>query len=368
MSSLISKERRILWKRRVKGFWEEFRRKKIGMVGLFILVFFVTMAIFAPWLSPYDPLAPKRVADGFAMPQWVTVFPQFKDLPSTHRMTLYWEKEAGSDFIKGWGNKVVVQFEAVTTETVYAELSAKIFYPEIMSPNAFFCDFTWSAEGIKDLQYLLKLIVVNPKGNETLLWLPEGWQTVGKGEIVHVDSVNPFLLKRLGLKLGSDNLANIVFSEKGEYNFLMQVVLKPQTEDAEGKITFQDANVVTLGQVHGILGCDNAGADLWAQLVWGARVSLMIGLMAAGIATSIGILVGIVAGYLGGATDEVLMRIVDILLALPLLPLLLTLVALFGKNILYIVLFVAIFGWQGLSRIVRSHVLSLRETSFIECA
>ncbi len=368
MSPLISEERRIMWAKRIKGFWQEFRRKKIGVVGLFLLALFVIMAVFAPWLTPYQPLGSERVATGFAMPQWVKIFPGLQDLPSTHSMSLYWEKEEASEFIKAWGHNVVVQFEPGTTETVYVELGAKISYPEDSPPDTFYVTFTWGAEQIKDMEYLLKLIVVNPKGESYLLWLPQGWQTKSKGASVYIDSHNPLLMDRLGLKRGEDNLANIVFSEKGEYNFTLQVAFKPQTENAEAKITFQDTTLVTLGGVHGILGTDNEGVDIWAQLVYGARISLTIGLLAAILETIIGITVGVFAGYLGGPVDEILMRIVDILLSLPLLPLLLALVALFGANVMYIVLFVAIFGWQSLSRIVRSHVLSLRETSFIECA
>ncbi len=133
-------------------------------------------------------------------------------------------------------------------------------------------------------------------------------------------------------------------------------------------MNFKDVKFVMLGLVHGILGTDDIGADLWSQLVYGARISLFIGLLAALVGTSIGAVVGVVAGYAGGVVDEILMRLVDILLVLPFLPLLLTLVFLYGKNIYYLILFIAIFGWQGLARAIRSQVLSLRETAFVECA
>jgi peptide/nickel transport system permease protein len=367
VSPLISAERRIMWAKRIRGFWQEFGRKKIGMIGLFLLAVFVVMALFAPWLTPYQPLSHERVATGFAMPQWVRTLPGLQNLPSTHTMSFYWEKEDGSEFIKAWGQNVEIQFESETMETLYVELSTKVSYPELSPPDNFYITFTWDARQINDIEYLIKIIVVNPKGEDFLLWI-EGWNTKNKGETVYHDSYDPFLMNRLGLKLGVDNLANDVFSEKGEYNFTLQVALKPQTENAEATITFQDTELVTLGEVHGILGTDNEGSDIWAQVVYGARISLTIGLLAAILETIIGITVGVFAGYLGGPVDEVLMRIVDILLCLPLLPLLLALVALFGANVMYVVIFVAVFGWQSLSRIVRSHVLSLRETSFIECA
>jgi len=370
MSPLFTQERRIIWTRRIKGFWEEFRSKKIGLVGLFIVLVFVFMAIFAPWLTPYDPLASERVADGFALPQAMTIFPQYADLSTTRTTSVNWKVEEGSEFVQEWGRNVLVNFEAKTTDTVTAVFTFEYPYSQKVPPNAFYYEFEWKAEEVKNSSHLLKLFVVDPNGKSTLIWiLPGSWRNTNGGEAVHVDSTNWELLKRLGLQLGVDNLARKIFTvEEGNYNLILEIMFKPKAIGAKCKIHFTGTTFVTLGHVHGILGCDNAGSDIWAQLVYGARVSLMIGIMAAAIATFLGITVGITSGYLGGVVDETLMRIVDILLCLPLLPLLLALVALFGKNVLYIVLFVAIFGWQGLSRVIRSSVLSLRESTFIECA
>ena len=149
---------------------------------------------------------------------------------------------------------------------------------------------------------------------------------------------------------------------------MLNMHFEPLSEAAKGQIILENAEVVILGHVHGILGCDNVGADIFAQVVHGARISLEIGILCAVTSSVIGILVGVITGYFGGVVDEVMMRIVDVLLCLPFLPLLLTLVFIFGKNIFYIVLFIAIFGWQGLSRMIRSRVLALRETAFVECA
>lgn len=366
MPSIISKETRILWRRRIKGFWEEFGRKKIGIAGLILLLFFVFMAIFSPWLTPYDPLGAERVADGFALPQWMTIFPQYQKLPLTDKSSLDWYMITEYPYII-WGRNVTVTYKAKSIETVDIQLNSIFTYTEEISPNTFYIDFIWSTEEVQDIEYTIRLSVVNPKNERFLLYFTQKEQ-VAKGEVVHVDSINPLLMYRLGLSPGVDILGNIIFLEKGDYEFFLDIHLKATTPSATCNINFRDARLVTLGQVHGILGADNAGADVFAQLVWGARISLMIGIMAAVISTFIGILVGIATGYLGGIVDELMMRIVDILLCLPILPLLLTLVFLFGKSVFYIVLFVAVFGWQGLARIIRSQVLSLRENAFIESA
>jgi peptide/nickel transport system permease protein len=102
--------------------------------------------------------------------------------------------------------------------------------------------------------------------------------------------------------------------------------------------------------------------------MYGIKISLAIGLVAAVTSSAIGVAVGVASGYVGGSFDEVMMRLVDILLCIPVLPLLMVLVYMYGRNVWYIVLLIAVFGWQGLSRVVRSQVLSLREAPFVECA
>ena len=113
---------------------------------------------------------------------------------------------------------------------------------------------------------------------------------------------------------------------------------------------------------------DHLGRDVWSRVVHGIKISLAIGLAAAVVSVVMGIMVGVVSGYLGGVVDEALMRLVDILLCLPVLPLLMVLVYMYGRNVWYIVILIAVFGWQGLSRVIRSQVLSLRESAFVECA
>ena len=120
------------------------------------------------------------------------------------------------------------------------------------------------------------------------------------------------------------------------------------------------------GTVHGLLGADHMGADLWTQLVYGTRISLSIGLSAAAISVAVGTAVGIISGYLGGVVDEFIMRIVDVLMAIPDLPILIILGALLGKSVWNIVLLISAFAWMGTARLVRSQTLSLRERLFVE--
>lgn len=162
-------------------------------------------------------------------------------------------------------------------------------------------------------------------------------------------------------------------SHPGTQTIRFYIYVRPKTEDARLELKFFARETVPCeftvwGAKYGILGADSFGRDVWVQLVHGARISLIVGSLAAVLSTTLGIFFGVLSGYVGGLVDEITMRIVDILLCLPVLPLLLALSAYFKPNVYYLVIIIAIFGWQGLSRTIRSRVLSLREQPFIESA
>jgi len=118
-----------------------------------------------------------------------------------------------------------------------------------------------------------------------------------------------------------------------------------------------------------LFGTDTIGRDLLTLVLYGARISLYVGLGAVFIEISIGLTIGMISGYFGGKVDEILMRITDLVLTLPTLPLLIVAVAVFkSKDINTIVLVMGIFGWPFMARVVRSEFLALRETLFVEAA
>jgi peptide/nickel transport system permease protein len=113
------------------------------------------------------------------------------------------------------------------------------------------------------------------------------------------------------------------------------------------------------------LGTDELGRDVFRATLEGARLSLLIGLVATAISIGVGATIGIAAGYRLGLTDGVLMRITDFFLVLPALPLIIVLAALFGQSTVVLVLVIGLTSWASTARIVRSQVLSLRERQFI---
>ena len=116
------------------------------------------------------------------------------------------------------------------------------------------------------------------------------------------------------------------------------------------------------------LGTDHYGEDLLTRVIWGSRISLLVGFTAATLSMIIGTLIGMIGGYYGGAPDSILMRITDLFLSVPTLPLMLIFAALFGKGLLNIILVLSILGWTGTARMVRSETLSLKEQPLTEAA
>ncbi len=120
--------------------------------------------------------------------------------------------------------------------------------------------------------------------------------------------------------------------------------------------------------VHHLLGTDGLGRDLLSRLLYGARLTLGTALLAAALVSVIGLVVGVAAGYAGGLVDALLMRTVDIVLAIPGLVLALAVAGLFEPSLVAVMLGLVTIWWAGYARVVRSLVLALRERPFIEAA
>ncbi len=116
------------------------------------------------------------------------------------------------------------------------------------------------------------------------------------------------------------------------------------------------------------MGTDVQGRDVWARLVYGARVSLSVGIVSQIIALSLGVVLGLVAGYYGRWTDELVMRLADITLAFPTLLLLIAMVAALQPSLTVVFITIGVVGWAGMARLVRGQVLVVRQLEYVQAS
>lgn len=120
--------------------------------------------------------------------------------------------------------------------------------------------------------------------------------------------------------------------------------------------------------VHGLMGTDNLGRDVWSEVAYGGRVSLIVGLGASLLQTLIGVIVGGIAGYRGGVIDLVLMRIAEFFQVIPQFFLALVLVAIVGRGLDKVIIVLGIVAWPLTARVVRAQFIALRSSEFVEAA
>jgi peptide/nickel transport system permease protein len=139
--------------------------------------------------------------------------------------------------------------------------------------------------------------------------------------------------------------------------------IAPYDPEATVRVTIDD--IYARPSAAHLLGTDDGGKDVLSALIYGARVSLVVGFAASLISMLIGGSVGLIAGFYGGRVGNLLMRLTDIFLVIPDLPLMIVIVAMVGPSLWNIIIVIGILGWTGTARIVRSQALSLKERQFV---
>ncbi len=174
-------------------------------------------------------------------------------------------------------------------------------------------------------------------------------------------------------KMLKQTLSNALTLSKLAYGYLIFLMLIalliPLAPSLNPNIFNPDLiGVPTPPSLHHPMGTDQLGRDLLLRSIYGARVSLSVSVIAVGISISIGTLLGILSGYIGGWFDEILMRLVDMMMALPTLFLILIVQSIFRPSLFNVMVVIGLTGWMGVARLVRAETLSVKERPFILAA
>ncbi len=150
------------------------------------------------------------------------------------------------------------------------------------------------------------------------------------------------------------NKSGIIYFQKNDRN---------EISDDDFEWSLKNKNDIVYSKIF-LLGTDELGRDVFSRLIYGARISLLIGLGAVIISSLIGLFIGFTAGYFGGAADSILSRFTDTFLAFPIIFLIIFILAFFGSSIIVVIIVLGFSGWMSLFKIVRGEVISIKQKDF----
>ncbi|MGY5863939.1 MAG: ABC transporter permease [Candidatus Thorarchaeota archaeon] len=409
------------WYASASGFWREYRKHRIGIVGIIIMSFFVGMAIMAPYLGTSDPNPLTTVAPTYLAPSWMSVFDSEAVVTGNLLTTEDMDQEplihvngTSSEFSATYFQAVDPGDPSYTNLTWEHTAGTQLDYygvdPDNTMPSygdfvyleqEFDWDFNALPNGINmTISFGTSLtgdFAPGAKTGNNLMFRLYVWMVDTSGEWVRVyetlDATYSETIHERRFPITYTALRD-VFSGMIEVNgtqedpgnsVRVRVGLAPHNlfevnssswgfvypwQNWTGGVTFtvHGVNMIGYGGYYGGLGTTFWGADAYSQLIYGSRVSLIIGVLATGLSTIVGVLVGLAAGYFGGGVDEVLMRVVDFLLVIPGLPLMMVLAIFLGESTTNIIIVISILGWTGTARLIRSQVLAEKNKAYVESA
>jgi peptide/nickel transport system permease protein len=338
----------------------EFLRSKMGMTGIGILTILISISIiaivaipsetFSEWNNPSNWISYPKVA----IPGWVNLF-LIEKIPEHKILDAPIEKLETSGEISLVSHQFGFNYD----------------YDDY--PNDFIYEFSAKYSGAP----LLQILVIRPDGVQLELLstsLPYSDSTTTHTE--RIFSTDESIRKKLFLQsnkfdfiLDRPSAEDVVFSKtethqplKGNYVFVVNLYgVNSQNEISESRL-------IVGGKAFGVMGTDELRRDLAIGLLWGTPLALFIGIVVAIASVVMGLLYGVYAGYKGKKTDELMMRVNDVIYALPALPFLIILSVTISNSIFVMIGFLTIFGWVGIAKVSRSMALQIKTRGYIDAA
>ncbi len=407
MRELSTRESRLRFLfRRFKGFMKILVHSKRGVLGIGIIVVFSLIALSASIITPFSPVdipthpSNSPPAARYAKPIWYGyLFPtesltanveaidngNFETASSIDQFRFTTDSISGyvsnPQFVSNAGFRkdgcIAITFAREADrlpERVNASLKKVFDYPYAVPPSQFIGFAAIRATTSENLSVTVSVVIEEDNGEKRLNW----WTAeLGDDQVPWLTPSPPidsyaektWLKEKFGPAWVVDP-ARTMFNESTKYRYGVEIAFNDTRagEEAEATVYIDDLMLRLLGNTSGMLGTDQYGRDIFTQLIYGARISLVVGLLAAFLSTSIGLVIGLVAGYVGKFVDQILMRFTDMLLVIPDVPLFIVLMAVLSPSVWNLIILITMLGWTGFARIVRSQVLSLRERPFVEAA
>ena len=360
------------FKERANDLTNEFKRQKVGMVGLGIIVFLLIIGIFAPVIAPgiighWEDVDQWRDNPRGSPPIWWDYFTS-DDLAPHH---LQVEPDNIEEATAG-------RFEEVTVSYIY-----DYQYDEPPKNLALYLDGSYYNES--DAR-ILQVEIIRPDDEAISLidrnvdggtFDTERFSLIGRNRetiynwadslgVVEED-ISPERVNHARTLFGQAD-ENLLSSRptplKGEYEIRIMMV----SEDIEFNFGEDSGRLLFLGATYGWMGTDNAGRDIAAGWVWGARYALLLGAIIAGTTISIGTLYGMTSAYLGGWKDEFMQRINEIVIGIPILPILIIMMFIWRQSFWVMVALMSVLYWRGIAKTIRARGLQIRQSTFVEAA
>jgi len=408
--------------KRLRGVLKVLFKSRMATLGVIILGLFIFSALAAPILTPYDPET-SQVAGPLAHPVWFTYFsegarlsqnlnlesqPTFTSDPFNDQWTFTSsDNNLGASFFPGFSSggvstgsrgsiRIVLDRGSSTTAGVYtAKLERPFYWPYSSSPASFTGSLSIQTPNASSVQPVYTTVYLKNIDNGQVYNLTDN--AVGRnlswGQYpLNASQTGCWLAGQSSTQscwrspsdIGGDatktvlrsNILNLspsdeIFSAPGHFVYGVVIgITNAQMGNGPLNVFVDQANLQLYGTAWGLLGTDYQGRDVFTQVIYGARISLMVGLLSAAIGIVVGLIVGLAAGYMGKFVDEALMRFTDMLLVLPTLPLIIILVAVTaGRSTIFVLItIIGLLGWMGFARVVRSQVLTLKERPYVEAA